>query len=110
MNAQKPVGQCGPIAAERENEATLTEREKTTQKAKSPLVVPPPMSTIMLLAGSVIEWMRVNPLVCVQADEVMSPQHWVSVVVFGRYEELPHTPEWQREREFAWKLLQQHAM
>jgi len=57
-----------------------------------------------------IEWMRVNPLVCVQADEVMSPQHWVSVVVFGRYEELPHTPEWQREREFAWKLLQQHAM
>ncbi|MGO9060039.1 MAG: pyridoxamine 5'-phosphate oxidase family protein [Candidatus Binataceae bacterium] len=60
--------------------------------------------------GQKIEWMRVNPLVCVEADEVVSPQRWVSVVVFGRYEELPKTPEWQLEREFAWKLLQQYAM
>ena len=60
--------------------------------------------------GQKIEWMRANPLVCVEADEVVSPQQWVSVVVFGRYEELPKTPEWQLEREFAWKLLQQYAM
>src|ERR1700674_1399373 len=42
--------------------------------------------------GQKIEWMRANPLVCVEADEVVSPQQWVSVVVFGRYEELPDKP------------------
>lgn len=61
-------------------------------------------------AGQKIEWMRANPLVCVEADEVVSPQKWVSVIVFGRYEELPDTPECQTDREFAWKVLQQHAM
>jgi uncharacterized protein len=60
--------------------------------------------------GQKIEWMRANPLVCVEADEVVSPQRWVSVVVFGSYEELTDTPEWHREREFAHKLLQQYAM
>ncbi len=60
--------------------------------------------------GQKIEWMRANPLVCVEADEVVSPQQWVSVVVFGRYEELPDTAEWRNEREFAYKLLQQYAM
>jgi uncharacterized protein len=53
--------------------------------------------------------MRANPLVCVEADEVVSPHKWVSVIVFGRYEELPDTPESQPEREFAWKALQQYA-
>ena len=60
--------------------------------------------------GQKIEWMRANPLVCVEADEVVSPQEWVSVIVLGCYEELPDTPEQQSEREFAWKLLQQYAM
>ena len=60
--------------------------------------------------GQKIEWMRVNPLVCVEVDEVVSPQQWTSVIVFGRYEELPDTPEWRNEREFAYKMLQQNAM
>jgi nitroimidazol reductase NimA-like FMN-containing flavoprotein (pyridoxamine 5'-phosphate oxidase superfamily) len=60
--------------------------------------------------GQKIEWMRENPLVCVEADEVVSTHEWMSVIVFGRYEELPDTPEWRSEREFAWKLLQQYAM
>ena len=60
--------------------------------------------------GQKIDWMRANPLVCVEADEVVSPHQWMSVVVFGRYEELPKTPEWRSEREFAWRLLQQFAM
>ena len=53
--------------------------------------------------------MRANPLVCVEVDEVVSPQEWVSVIVFGRYEELPDTPEWQSARAFAYKRLQQSA-
>ena len=60
--------------------------------------------------GKKIEWMRANPLVCVEVDEVVSPQQWVSVIAFGRYEELPDAPEWQRARAFAHTLLQQTAM
>jgi uncharacterized protein len=59
--------------------------------------------------GQKIEWMRANPLVCVEADEVVSPEQWVSVVVFGRYEELPDMPEWQSARTVAYTLLQRNA-
>jgi nitroimidazol reductase NimA-like FMN-containing flavoprotein (pyridoxamine 5'-phosphate oxidase superfamily) len=51
--------------------------------------------------GQKIDWMRKHPLVCVEADEVVSPQEWMSVVVFGRYEELPDTPEYQSNRSWA---------
>jgi len=60
--------------------------------------------------GQKIEWMRANPLVCVEADEVVGPQQWMSVIIFGRYEELPDTPEWQCARALAYELLQQTAM
>jgi len=42
--------------------------------------------------GQKIEWMRANPLVCVEVDEVTAQDQWVSVIAFGRYEELPETP------------------
>jgi nitroimidazol reductase NimA-like FMN-containing flavoprotein (pyridoxamine 5'-phosphate oxidase superfamily) len=54
--------------------------------------------------------MRANPLVCIEVDEVVSPHQWASVIVLGRYEELPDTPEWRSARAFAYKLLQQTAM
>src|SRR5947207_9265572 len=38
--------------------------------------------------GQKIEWMRANPLVCVEVDEVEAHDQGVSVIVFGRYEEL----------------------
>jgi len=60
--------------------------------------------------GQKIEWMRTNPLVCVEADEIINHYHWTSVVVQGRYEELPDTPEWSAERQFAYSLLQRRAM
>ena len=50
--------------------------------------------------------MRVNPLVCIEVDEMVSSRQWTSVIVFGSYEELPDTPEWANEREFAHKMLQ----
>lgn len=43
--------------------------------------------------GRKIDWMRTNPLVCVQADEVTNSEQWISVIVFGRFEELPDLPE-----------------
>jgi nitroimidazol reductase NimA-like FMN-containing flavoprotein (pyridoxamine 5'-phosphate oxidase superfamily) len=60
--------------------------------------------------GQKIEWMRANPLVCVEADEVEGPEQWVTVLVFGRYEELPDTPEWASARTVAHALLKQYAV
>ena len=60
--------------------------------------------------GQKIEWMRTNPLVCLQVDEVTSPHIWVSVVVFGRYHELPDTPEHKDMRFDAWSALQRRPV
>src|SRR5450631_4214470 len=54
--------------------------------------------------GQKIDWMRANPLVCVEADQLRR-EHWATVVVFGRYEELSDTSE----RAFAVNLLQHRA-
>jgi uncharacterized protein len=42
--------------------------------------------------GQKVEWMRANPLVCVEVDEVAAFDQWISVIAIGRYEELPETP------------------
>jgi nitroimidazol reductase NimA-like FMN-containing flavoprotein (pyridoxamine 5'-phosphate oxidase superfamily) len=42
--------------------------------------------------------MRANQFVCVEVDEVESYDQWVSVIVFGRYEELPEPPAYEGER------------
>ena len=60
--------------------------------------------------GQKIEWMRANPRVCLEADERTYHDRWVSVVVFGRYEELPDTPEHQRARSHALQILQNRTM
>ena len=60
-------------------------------------------------AGQKIEWMRANPKVCVETDEVISPQQWVSVIVFGRFEELPNRPECLAAREYARSRLVQRS-
>ena len=51
--------------------------------------------------GEKIEWMRDNPNVCVEVDEMVSPQQWVSVVIFGQFEEMLDFPEWHPAREYA---------
>ena len=60
--------------------------------------------------GRKIEWMRANPLVCLEADEVVNLQQWVSVIVFGQYEELTDTPDWKSVRVYAHQLLKQKAV
>lgn len=59
--------------------------------------------------GQKIEWMRYNPLVCLQTDERKSHYQWMSIVVSGRYEELPDTREYEFERVHAYALLQKRA-
>jgi len=60
--------------------------------------------------GQKIEWMRTNPHVCIQADEVLGTDNWVSVIATGKYEELPDTPEYAQERRKAQALLEKRAM
>lgn len=38
--------------------------------------------------GQKVEWMRENPRVCVEVDDVTDNLHWTSVVAFGHYHEL----------------------
>lgn len=59
--------------------------------------------------GQKIEWMRLNPSVCLEIDDRINDEQWMSVVVFGRYEELPDTPENKRVRARAQQLLQRRA-
>jgi uncharacterized protein len=60
--------------------------------------------------GQKIDWMRTNPRVCVEADEIVNHRDWMSVVVQGRYEEMPDMPEWKPERELAHGLLEHQPM
>ena len=38
--------------------------------------------------GQKIEWMRDNPKVCIEVDQIADQFQWTTVVAFGRYEEL----------------------
>jgi nitroimidazol reductase NimA-like FMN-containing flavoprotein (pyridoxamine 5'-phosphate oxidase superfamily) len=59
--------------------------------------------------GKKIDWMRMNPAVCILVDQFGPRREWRSVIVDGRYEELPDTPQRGDERAHAWSLLQLHA-
>jgi nitroimidazol reductase NimA-like FMN-containing flavoprotein (pyridoxamine 5'-phosphate oxidase superfamily) len=59
--------------------------------------------------GQKVEWMRSNPLVCVELDEMENSDQWASIVIFGRYEELPDTPEGKRARLHGHGVLQVHG-
>ena len=60
--------------------------------------------------GQKVEWMRSNPLVCFEVDEVTNQNQWSSIVAFGRYEELPDEPDYAEARKRAHALLQKRAM
>ena len=61
------------------------------------------------MPGQKIDWMRANPLVCVEVDQ-MRREQWTTVVVFGRYEELSDTAEMRSECALASRLLQKRAV
>ena len=60
--------------------------------------------------GQKIDWMRQNPLVCLEMDELTTDGRWASVVVFGRYEELPDTLEHEGSRSVAERLFQRRPV
>jgi hypothetical protein len=58
--------------------------------------------------GQKIEWMRKNPKVCLEVDEIGNRSNWLSVVVNGTYLEL-REPQYTTEREHARELLGLHT-
>ncbi len=57
------------------------------------------------MPGQKIDFMRVNPLVSVVVEEHGQNRQWKSVVIEGRYEELPDRIGFKQQRERAWSLL-----
>jgi len=55
--------------------------------------------------GQKIRWMRANPKVCLEIDEIANESEWATVIVTGRYEELVE-PQYANERAHARKLLE----
>jgi uncharacterized protein len=55
--------------------------------------------------GKKIDWMRANPLVCVEVEKVVGRSDWQTVVILGRYQELSNSPEYHETRSLAHSLL-----
>ena len=58
--------------------------------------------------GQKIKWMRENPKVCLEVDEIASRANWTSVVVNGKYIEL-HEPKFSVERQKALQVLSEYS-
>jgi uncharacterized protein len=59
--------------------------------------------------GQKVDWMRENPRVCLEVADVRDRNHWQTVVVFGRYEEIQDSPEEDEARQRAESLFQHRA-
>ena len=59
--------------------------------------------------GQKIRWMRTNPKVCVQIDELAGQSEWASVIATGEYQEL-HEPQFTDERDHARRLLEKRNL
>lgn len=60
--------------------------------------------------GRKIEWMRENPLVCVEVDEIVAHDNWVSVVAFGHYLEFSSSPQDAKGREYVRSLIEKRPL
>ncbi len=59
-------------------------------------------------AGRKIRWMRANPRVCVEVDDIRDRFNWTTVVVEGRYEELTRDSSHEADRAQALRLFRAH--
>jgi nitroimidazol reductase NimA-like FMN-containing flavoprotein (pyridoxamine 5'-phosphate oxidase superfamily) len=60
--------------------------------------------------GQKVQWMRANPQVCVEIDEIRNHFRWETVIVTGRYEELTERPEHRERIERARRLLERRFL
>jgi nitroimidazol reductase NimA-like FMN-containing flavoprotein (pyridoxamine 5'-phosphate oxidase superfamily) len=57
--------------------------------------------------GQKIAWMRENPQVCLEVEEIGDQSHWLTVLVIGRYEEIHQDPKETAARKRADELFRQ---
>ena len=55
--------------------------------------------------GQKITWMRQNPKVCLEVEDVTDRDRWATVLVFGRFEEMGDSPADQTARRAAEELF-----
>jgi nitroimidazol reductase NimA-like FMN-containing flavoprotein (pyridoxamine 5'-phosphate oxidase superfamily) len=59
--------------------------------------------------GKKVNWMRDNPKVCVEFEDVADRFHWTTVVIIGRYDEIGDLPEHKDVRRRALDLFEKRA-
>jgi nitroimidazol reductase NimA-like FMN-containing flavoprotein (pyridoxamine 5'-phosphate oxidase superfamily) len=57
--------------------------------------------------GQKVDWMRGNSKVCLEVDDIINQFNWMTVVVFGRYQEIGQSAEQSDVRRRVYELLQQ---
>jgi hypothetical protein len=57
--------------------------------------------------GQKVAWMRENPKVCLEVEEIDDKDHWTTVLVAGWYEEIHRAAEYADARLRAEQLFQQ---
>ena len=59
--------------------------------------------------GKKVEWMRANPSVCVEVEDLEDRFNWTTIVIFGRYSELTDAPEHRDQRHRALNLFSERS-
>ena len=59
--------------------------------------------------GQKVRWMSANPRVCVEVEEIVSRKAWTTVILFGRYQEIPRSGPGAAIRLRAAQLLSKQA-
>jgi nitroimidazol reductase NimA-like FMN-containing flavoprotein (pyridoxamine 5'-phosphate oxidase superfamily) len=59
--------------------------------------------------GQKIHWMRENPKVCLEVDDVADRFHWSTVIVTGTFEEMAASARKGDDARRAFDLLQQRS-
>ncbi|MDF0694919.1 pyridoxamine 5'-phosphate oxidase family protein [Rhizobium sp. MC63] len=58
------------------------------------------------MPGQKVDQLRIIPFACLQVEEMEKDRMWKSVLVQGRFDELPDIPARRNERLHAWSLLE----
>ncbi|HEX2443675.1 MAG TPA: pyridoxamine 5'-phosphate oxidase family protein [Vicinamibacterales bacterium] len=61
------------------------------------------------IRGQKIDWMRENPKVCVEVEDITDKNHWTTVVVYGRYDEIEDSRADANARRRAYDLFQRQS-
>jgi nitroimidazol reductase NimA-like FMN-containing flavoprotein (pyridoxamine 5'-phosphate oxidase superfamily) len=56
------------------------------------------------MPGQKLEFMRANPRVCLQVDDITHKDHWTSVIIEGIFREFST----DKDKQQAWTILREH--